>query len=292
MGFDMEDMTVFLAVVREGSFGRAATSLMMSQPSVSDRVAQLERTLGITLFSRGPRGTVPTPAGEQLLPYARRVLDLFDEATRAVRDRERLPALRVGVHATFAHRAVPLVLEALGDQRRRVTVRDAHSDQVVAMLLDGVVDVGFILPGARPRPLRFVRLPTDPVVAVCAPSHPLAGRLVGIKALAAHRLALNRWGSGAEEFLARLRVAGLPEWQVTECSDGHTALTLARSHGHVAFVTTSLAAAELANGAVTRLSLTPGSNWSVPLALAYRVADRDDQVIADLHRAVARVPRA
>lgn len=292
MSMDTEDMTVFLAVAREGSFGRAASSLMMSQPSVSERIARLERSLGAALFSRGARGAALTPAGEQLMPYARRALDLFEEAAHVVRDPGRPAALRVAVHTTFAHRAVPLVLEATRDLRRRVIVRDAHSDQVIAMLLDGVADVGFVLPGARPRPLRFVPLRPDPVVAVCAPSHDLAGSSVGLKALAGYRVALNRWGTGADEFAAELQVAGVPEWQMTECSDGHTALALARSDGHVAVVTTSIAATALAAGAVLQLRLRPSPRWTVPLAMAYRATDRNAPAIASLLASLASHPQS
>src|SRR5262245_13684656 len=175
MAPETADMTVFLAVVREGNFSRAASSLLVSQPAVSDRIVRLERTLGTKLFERGARGASLTPAGSRFLPYAERVFDVLDEATRQVRAVERARPLRIGVHTTFAHRAVPLVLDAIRRPSPKITVRDAHSDQVIAMLLDGVIDVGFVLPGARPPQLRFVRLRADPVVAVCSPSHDLAG---------------------------------------------------------------------------------------------------------------------
>jgi DNA-binding transcriptional LysR family regulator len=167
-----------------------------------------------------------------------------------------------------------------------VRIRDAHSDEIVAMLLDGVVDVGFILPGSRPPALRFVPLPPDPVVCICAPSHPLAGRRVSTSALAGHRVALNVWGSSAADFLAKLRDAGSRDADITECSDAITALRLARHHGHVALVTASIALDEMASGAVIPLDLRPRPRWSVPLSLAYRVRDSGDPVLVAL-RAMA-----
>jgi DNA-binding transcriptional LysR family regulator len=288
MPLDSEDMTVFLAVVREGSFGRAASSLMMAQPSVSERIARLERDLGAPLFTRAARGAAPTAAGEQLISYARRLLDLFEEAARTVRHTDRPAPLRIGVHATFAHRAVPLVLAALAGQPRRITVTDAHSDEVIARLLDGVIDIGFVLPGARPRPLRFIALSPDPVVAVCAPSHRLAGQRADLKAIAAHRLAINRWGRGADQFLAQLHTAGMPEQQLTECSDGHTALALARHHDHVALVTRTIADHDLEQGSLAPVHPRPALRWNVPLALAYRAVDRDEPAIRLLHAELAR----
>ena len=149
-------MAVFLAVVHEGSFGRAAASLLISQPAVSERVVRLERIVGDRLFTRGNRGTILTPAGERFLPYAQRAVDLLAEAADAVRSVDEPPRLRVAVHSTFSHRAIPIVAAALSELPRSLKFRDAHSDEIVAMLLDGVVDVGFVLPATPPRSLRFV----------------------------------------------------------------------------------------------------------------------------------------
>jgi len=68
MMIEVQDMSVFLAVVREGSFGRAATTLLLSQPSVSERGARLEQIVGARLFDRNNRGAILTPAGQRLLP--------------------------------------------------------------------------------------------------------------------------------------------------------------------------------------------------------------------------------
>jgi DNA-binding transcriptional LysR family regulator len=289
MPIQTEDLAALLAVVREGSFGRAASALGVSQPAVSERMARLEREVGSTLFARGARGTTLTPAGEQLLPYAHRATGLLREAVEAVRAFDAAPRLRVAVHVTFAHRAVPLVLSALAGLRRSIKVRDAHSDEIISMLLDGVADVGFVVPITRPRPLRFLSLPADPVVCVCAPTHPLAGRRVTLPdlALGEHRLAFNRWGSGASDFVTRLHDAGVPEWCWTECSDAVTALDLARAHGHVALVPASVASERLSRHDVIRLDLRPAPKWSMPLVLAHRASDEYELAVAAI-RTVAR----
>src|SRR6476646_2221383 len=113
MGIEAQDMTVFLAVVKAGSFGRAATTLLLSQPSVSERIVRLERVVGTRLFDRNNRGATLTAAGLRLLPYAQRTVTLVEEAADAVRSEERPPWLRVTVHSTFSHRAIPLIIDAL-----------------------------------------------------------------------------------------------------------------------------------------------------------------------------------
>jgi DNA-binding transcriptional LysR family regulator len=291
MTIQSEDMAVFLAVVREGSFGRAAHSLLVSQPSVSERIARLERDVGAPLFHRSTRGATLTPAGDAFLPYAQRTVALLDDASSAVRALDAAPRLRVAVHSTFAHRVVPLVLEALGSLRRSIKIRDAHSDSIVAMLIDGASDLGFVVPCARPRALQFTPLPSDPIVAVTAPSHPLAGKEVGFEDLADTRLAFNRFGTGADEFVRRLGIAGIPEWRWTECSDAVTALHLAAEHEHVALVTRSLAEGSIRRSGTVALRLRGLPRWSVPLTLAYRRTDREDPAVCAVTSAVRRLGR-
>jgi DNA-binding transcriptional LysR family regulator len=291
MTLQTEDIACFLVVVREGSFGRAASSLLVSQPAVSDRIARLERDAGAPLFRRSTRGVTLTPAGEAFVPYATRTVELLDDAVTTISGLDEAPPFRVAVHTTFAHRAVDLVLGSLESLRRRIKLRDAHSDTIVAMLLDGACDVGFIVPGTRPRALRFMALPPDPVVAVVGPRHPLAGRPASFEDLAGYRMAFNRFGTGAVEFVARLRAAGVPESQWTECSDAVTALHLAAHHGHVAMVTASLVDGHAAGAGVVVLPIRRLPRWTMPLTLAYRHADRDEPAVAAVRSTVTRLGR-
>jgi DNA-binding transcriptional LysR family regulator len=288
MTIEVQDMSVFLAVAREGSFGRAATTLLLSQPSVSERVVRLERSVGARLFDRDNRGAVLTAAGRRFLPYAQRTVSLVEEAAEAARSEDQPPQLRVTVHSTFSHRAIPFVLGALAGMPRALKFRDAHSDEIVAMLLDGVTDVGFVLPATPARRLRYLALPADPVICICAPAHELASkRIVELDALADHYVALNVWGSDAERFVERLERAGVPEWRRRECSDANSAIRLARGHDHVAFVTASAASDDVAAGTVVRLDVRPAPRWTVPLAIAYHEGNRGEPAIAAI-RAAAR----
>ena len=93
-------LDIFVRVVDEGSFTAAAERLLMSQSGVSQHVQDLERSLGVALFDRGPRGVNLTPAGERLYDYARRILALVAEAEAAVTDVTQLASGRVTVGAT------------------------------------------------------------------------------------------------------------------------------------------------------------------------------------------------
>ncbi|MEU5896562.1 MULTISPECIES: LysR family transcriptional regulator [unclassified Streptomyces] len=70
----------FVTVVRAGSISRAATTLGQTQPALSQQVRKLERAVGRTLLHRSPSGVSLTRAGQELLPYAERILALSAQA--------------------------------------------------------------------------------------------------------------------------------------------------------------------------------------------------------------------
>ena len=196
MAMELTDFRVFLAVADAGSFSRAASTLVLTQPSVSERIAGLERSVGAPLFERTSRGARLTARGDQLVPYARRCVAIADDALEAVRAEATVPRLRVAVHTTFAYRAVPFVIDALGDLPRRISVRDAHSNEVQEMVLDDAADVGFVVPNAVPRALHREDLPDDEIVCVAGRRHPLARRdRIRTRDLAAALVAVTLWGA-------------------------------------------------------------------------------------------------
>lgn len=75
---DIAHLRDFIAVVDSGSLSRAAVRLSVSQPAVSQRMAQLETHLGVRLLERGPRGVSPTPAGQALYRDAHQLVRQFD----------------------------------------------------------------------------------------------------------------------------------------------------------------------------------------------------------------------
>ncbi|PQP83303.1 LysR family transcriptional regulator [Paenibacillus sp. PCH8] len=100
---DAGDLKIFQAVAREGSISKAARSLNYVQSNVTTRIRQLETQLQVPLFHRSNRGMSLTPAGENLLGYADRILQLLYEAEQAAQ--EGIPPsgmLRLGAIETAA----------------------------------------------------------------------------------------------------------------------------------------------------------------------------------------------
>ncbi|MFB9238268.1 LysR family transcriptional regulator [Plantactinospora siamensis] len=105
MATDLETglLRAFVAAVRSGSITRAATALGLTQPAISQQLRKLERTVGHPLLHRSPAGVSPTRAGEELLPYAERILSLSAQAL-------------AGTGRTLSGRCGVGLLEDLADQ--------------------------------------------------------------------------------------------------------------------------------------------------------------------------------
>ena len=80
----LHQLRCFLATYEHGSLTGAADELGYAQPSVSEQIRGLERSLGVQLFRRVGRGVVPTTVADTLRPHAERVLGAVDETRRAV----------------------------------------------------------------------------------------------------------------------------------------------------------------------------------------------------------------
>ncbi|MBU8975171.1 LysR family transcriptional regulator [Lysobacter sp. MMG2] len=107
----------FVAVVESGGFTRAAQALHLTQSTVSQQLRRLEEEVGQRLLEREPGGVRPTQAGERLLGYARRLLQLGDEARAAMSGGDREEVVRLGVPEDLAGAALTPVLSAFARHR-------------------------------------------------------------------------------------------------------------------------------------------------------------------------------
>jgi DNA-binding transcriptional LysR family regulator len=98
----LHQLRCFLAVYELGSLTAAADELGYAQPSISEQIRTLERTLGAALFTRVGRGVVPTPAAESLRPHAERAVRAAEDARRAVQSVSSLETgtVRFGIFGT------------------------------------------------------------------------------------------------------------------------------------------------------------------------------------------------
>lgn len=143
------------ALARHGHFGRAAETCAVSQPALSMQIRDLEDSLGIPLFERGPRQVRLTTFGEDFAARARDILRSVDELGDLARtSRENLAGrLRVGVIPTVAPYLLPRII---GDLSRLypdldIRVRETVTPKLIEELSEGRLDAAIVaLPVSEP----------------------------------------------------------------------------------------------------------------------------------------------
>jgi DNA-binding transcriptional LysR family regulator len=152
MAKDLETVLLrsFVTAVRAGSISRAATALGHTQPAISQQLRKLESAVGRPLLNRSPSGVSPTRAGEELLPYAERILSLCAQALTET-GRALTGHCGVGLLEDLAASQLP---QALADLARlhpgatlevlsfsNAAMREAYDAGRVQLVLDAVPDV-------------------------------------------------------------------------------------------------------------------------------------------------------
>lgn len=110
INFDLDVLRSFASGIELGSFAKAADRLGRSTSAVSAQLKKLEDQAGTPLLRKSGRGLVLTDAGEVMLGYARRLLELNDEAATAIRGIELQGAIRLGLQEDFGETLLPDVL--------------------------------------------------------------------------------------------------------------------------------------------------------------------------------------
>jgi DNA-binding transcriptional LysR family regulator len=201
---DLRRLEIFAKVAELGSFSRAAEALFLTQPTISEHVRALEDELGVQLLDRLGRGATPTPAGQLLLAYARRMLTLSREAHQAL---ERFQG-RMSGELVVGGSTIPgeYVLPALVGQFKAkypdisISLLIGSTRQVSDWLDEGRVEVGVV--GARPaaRTLAARELMADELVVVVAATHPWARRgTITLADLQTEPMVVRERGSGSRD---------------------------------------------------------------------------------------------
>ncbi|MFF7816182.1 LysR family transcriptional regulator [Streptomyces sp. NPDC007945] len=172
-------LATFEKVAEVLSFTRAAAELGYAQSSVTSQVKALETALGTELFERLGGRIRLTAAGERLLPYARRMADLAEEARAAVAAGEAAGTITIGTMESLTTYRLPPLLEYVHHRHPavRLSLRPTLGDAARQALRRGTYDLGFLMEAETEHEgLETEVLAPEPLVLVAAPGHALAGR--------------------------------------------------------------------------------------------------------------------
>lgn len=183
MKIDPRQLANLMSIAQHGSFNRAAAARGISQPALSNSIAQLERRLGVQVLSRTRRGSELTDMGKILLRGAETIDAVLLQAAEEVR-LKRLGVegpLRVGVVPSVTLKLMPDVFAVLLKRHPAVelTFTEGLDDQLLPSLRAGQLDIVVgPLAGVFPAPDDIAEDPLfdDPFSIGVGPEHPLAGR--------------------------------------------------------------------------------------------------------------------
>lgn len=178
MNIELRHLRYFVAVAEELHFGRAAQRLHISQPPLSMQIRSLEEALGVQLLARTQRRVALTQAGSAFLGEARQVLARTEAAIMLARraSRGEVGDLAVGFVSTADYNVLPPLLREFRTRAPavRLTLHESTTDRQIADLLEGRIDIGFVLPPVDDARLTYRRIHQEPLVAALPARHPLA----------------------------------------------------------------------------------------------------------------------
>ncbi|MCL0114202.1 LysR substrate-binding domain-containing protein [Klebsiella pneumoniae] len=175
----LRHLHTFVAVAQQGTLGRAAETLNLSQPALSKTLNELEQLTGTRLFERGRLGAQLTLVGEQFLTHAVKVLDALNSAGQALNRKEGLnnDIVRIGALPTAALGILPTVIGQFHKQQKDITLQVAtmNKTMLLAGLKSGEIDIGI---GRMSDPelmsgLHYELLFLESLKLVVRPGHPL-----------------------------------------------------------------------------------------------------------------------
>jgi len=166
--FQIDWLRAFVAVVDAGSLSGAAPLVHRSQSAVSMQIKKLEAALGRPVLLRGPRHLEVTPAGAELLSYARRVLDLQAEAHAALFGPKLAGRVRLGVPDDYASTYLTPVLRSFAHRYQGVEIELTceQSTSLIPRITRGELDLALV---SQDKPQRGRFLFDEPLVWVGSP---------------------------------------------------------------------------------------------------------------------------
>lgn len=205
----LNQLVIFCKVAELKSFSKAAKTLGLSQPTLSEHIQALEAQLGLTVLDRLGREVVPTKAGDVLYGYAQKILRLTAEAERslaAIKDELR-GELTLGASTIPGEYLLPPVIKIFRDSFPAISVQlhISDTDGVIEQLLDGRIELGFVGAKVEDSRLEYSSIAKDELVLVAPARCPwIRSASIAVKKLTEIPFVLREEGSGTRMALEKI----------------------------------------------------------------------------------------
>lgn len=169
-------LKIFTAVADLGGMSAAAKKLHVSQPTVSQAVAELEKHYGVKLFERLSQKIYLTEEGELMLSFSRHILDSFEQMEEAMNQASETSTLRIGCSVTVGTCLIDDILDRAKDRNPELSfsVMVANTSRIEQAILGNEIDLGIVEGILKSGDLLVTPVCEDELVVVCGSRHPLA----------------------------------------------------------------------------------------------------------------------
>ena len=290
---DFKSIETFLWVVTLGSFRGAGQRLNTTQPAISQRIAQLEREMGVKLLNRDHRVVSPTPSGRQLMLYAEKLIGLRAEMMAEVGDRSAMHGvLRLGVAETIVHTWLSQLIKSVNTDYPNLSleIEVDITPNLTARLMGQEIELALLL---GPLPASGVRnrvLCDYPIGFLASPSLGLPPGPLTVKDLAKFPIiTFPRKTQPYETVRSLFNQPDLPPIRLHASASLATVIHMAIEGLGIAVIPTSIVENELADG---RLQLLATDLKIPPLTFSASWLESPDTLaverVADLAAKIAR----
>jgi len=177
---ELRALKYLIAVAEHGNFTRAAESLHVSQPALSQQILQMEDRLDAVLLDRSGRTVKVTDAGQAYIAHARRALFELESARRAIHDVRDLSrgGVRLAMTPTFTAYLIGPLVAAFHAHFPAITIKvlEMSMDTIAAAIEADEVDLGIAFELGRCADIESLPLFTENLSVVVSDNHPWAGR--------------------------------------------------------------------------------------------------------------------
>jgi DNA-binding transcriptional LysR family regulator len=199
--YSMNSLLVFYEVVKARSFSRAADVLFMTQPGVSNHVAQLEAQTGNPLLTREKGKFQLTKEGRIVFKYAEKIETLAKELEHTIRSMQKdiKPFLRIGSPPVYSRIVMPYILSSFQKVYPDIKIRldVGGSDEMVGSVLSMHNDIVVVANTRASKKLYVLPFLKEELVLITAKNNPLAGKgPVSLKEVEAYPFIMREEGSG------------------------------------------------------------------------------------------------
>lgn len=198
----LRNLEIFVAVAETGSMVKAAKLLSMTQPSVSQAIAELEKSYNINLFEREGKSIKLTQTGKKLIEYAKRTLLAAKETDDYLNYESEHPRISVGGTLTIGACFMGPIVAKLHDTIPNLVhnVHIANKETITEELLNGLVDIALVEDGTTHPDLYSEQVIKDHLVVICSKDHKFANNnAVSIDELKDEQFVVREKGSALRQ---------------------------------------------------------------------------------------------